>query len=344
MPKRTVVIAMLAIATITAVLVWQRNRAPQDPKGNLRVSGTIETTQVEMAFKIAGRLAERLVDEGQTVAAGDVVARLESGDQLLRLRQAEAEVRYARARLQELKNGSRPEELDEARAGLVKARAAAQSASSRLKLAREDLRRYTSLLADKVISQRDFETMQTTYETAQSAHTEATAQVQLAQARLDLVTAGPRAEVIEQASASLSSAEQKLELARQQLADTVLSAPMQGTVLSKSAEPGTYLNPGTPVLTLGDLDHVWLRAYIAEPDLGRIRLMQPAAVYTDSHPETASPGQLVFIAEEAEFTPKAVRTYEERVKLVYRIKIALANPQHALKPGMPADAVIELFP
>ncbi len=339
-----IVIMTIAIIAATAVLILFLKRPTNDTDRRLRVSGTIETTEVELAFKISGRLSSRLFDEGQRVAAGEIVARLESVDQELRLRQAEAEHQYARARLQELENGSRPEEVDEAQARLQQARATAQASLSRLELARQDLRRHESLLAENVISQRDFDTLQTAHDTAADAYAEALAQVRLARARLDLVIAGPRAEVIEQARANLTAAEQRRGLARQQLADTILKAPMAGTVLSKSAEPGSYLNPGTPVLAIGGLDEVWLRAYIAESDLGRIKRMQPATVYTDTFPGKAYPGRVVFISDEAEFTPKTVRTYEERVKLVYRIKITLANPNQELKPGMPADAVIEISP
>lgn len=118
--------------------------------------------------------------------------------------------------------------------------------------------------------------------------------------------------------------------------------PRAGVILSRSAEPGEYLNPSTPVVTLGDLAHPWLRAFINETDLGRIKLKDKVVVTTDSFPDKQYQGILSFISSQAEFTPKSVQTFEERVKLMFRIKIELSNPQGELKPGMPADAVIPI--
>jgi HlyD family secretion protein len=136
-------------------------------------------------------------------------------------------------------------------------------------------------------------------------------------------------------------ARQSLALARQQLADTELLAPKSGVILNKSAEAGAYLVPGIPVVTLGDMDHPWLRAYVNETRIGQLQLGQIVTVTTDTFPNERFTGRISFIGSEAEFTPKTVQTFEERVKLMYRIKIDLENPNHRLKPGMPADAVIE---
>jgi len=155
-----------------------------------------------------------------------------------------------------------------------------------------------------------------------------------------LVLAGPRKEEIEQARAQVAVTEQALALARQQLADTRLTAPTNAVVLSKAAEPGSFLNPGTPVITVGELEQAWLRGYINETDLGRIRLNQPVTVTTDTYPGKKYHGKVSYISDLAEFTPKTVQTYQERVKLMYRVKISLDNPEQELKPGMPADAVI----
>ena len=343
MPKRLRILIVVAVVA-TAVIVWiLRHRQERDPN-QLRVSGNIEVTQVDLAFKIPGRLLERLVDEGQTVAAGQTVARLDAADQEARLAKAEADVDYTRAALKELEAGSRPEEIAQAAAQLEQARAAARAAQSRLELARSDLDRYQALLRDKVISQREFDEIQTRYKTASDAQGETAAQVRRAKSAWELVRRGPRRETIDQARARLQAAEQSLALARQQLQDTVVKAPFGGVVLSKSAEPGAFLNPGSPVVTLGRMDQVWLRAFVNETDLGRIRLDQPAEVRTDTYPDRVYPGRISYISDQAEFTPKAVQTYEERVKLMYRIKIALNNPRQELKPGMPADARIQVQP
>jgi HlyD family secretion protein len=131
-------------------------------------------------------------------------------------------------------------------------------------------------------------------------------------------------------------------LAETQLGYATLRAPFSGLVLSKNAEPGEYVSPGTPIVVVGDLEHVWLRAYVEETDLGRVKLGQRAYVTTDTYPGKVYQGRLSFIASEAEFTPRNVQTQKERVKLVYRIKIDIPNPAQELKPGMPADAEIVL--
>jgi HlyD family secretion protein len=343
MPKRLRIILVVIVAAGAAAAWWWTHRTAEDPHG-LHLSGTIEVTQVDLAFKIPGRLLERIVDEGDSVKAGQVVARLDEVDQKLQVARAEAQAASAKAFLAKLERGSRAEEVSRARAQLQQARAAARAAESRLKLAQDDLARSKDLRTQEVISQQRFDELQTIYETALNSRREAVARVRSAQADLDLVLAGPRKEEIEQARAQAAAAAQALAQARQKLTDTVLKSPTDGVVLSKAAEPGAYLNPGTPVITVGRLDRVWLRGYINETDLGRIRLHQPARVTTDTYPGKAYPGKVSFISDMAEFTPKAVQTYQERVKLMYRVKIDLDNPRQELKAGMPADAVIDIGP
>jgi len=147
---------------------------------------------------------------------------------------------------------------------------------------------------------------------------------------------------VEVAKASLKDAQRNLELSKVILEYTILRAPFSGVILVRNAELGEVMQPGTPVVTMADLDHIWLRAYISETDLGRVRWGQDAVVTTDSYPGKQYRGRISFIASDAEFTPKSVETHKERVTLVYRIKIDVQNPRHELKPGMPADALIEL--
>lgn len=343
MAKRIGVVTLLGVMG-ALVAAWGIHGCRSKDNARIRVSGNIEVIQVEMAFKISGRLAERLVDEGQSAAAGQTLARLDATDQKLRVSQAESELAFARAVLSELEAGSRPEELAQARSRLVQAQAAAQAAESRRNLAQKDLQRYRELLSDKVITPRDFDEINSRYETALNTHREAIAQIATARAARDLAERGPRQESIDQARARAKAAEEHLALARQQLTDAVLVAPFAGVILSKSAEPGAYLLPGSPVVSLGQMDRVWLRAFINAVDVGRIQLNQKAEVSTDSFPGKRYPGRISFISSEAEFTPKTVQTFEERVGLMYRIKIELDNASRELKPGMAADAEIQLQP
>ena len=177
---------------------------------------------------------------------------------------------------------------------------------------------------------------------AETALKRAEAIFQAAQQRYNEAVEGSRKEDIAIARANLTEANANLGLSRVNLDYTTLRAPSAGVITVRQAELGEVVVPGTPVVTLADLDHIWLRAYIAETDLGRIRWGQEATVTTDTYPGKQYHGRISFISSTAEFTPKSVQTYKERVTLVYRIKIDIDNPNHELKPGMPADAHIDL--
>ncbi len=338
-PVRIVMTIFLFAAVGAAFYTFGFRETPHP--GRLMISGNIEVTEVPLSFKVPGRLVERLVDEGDAVEKGELVARLDRADQERVVDRAVAEVAQMEAMLAELEAGSRPQEIANVQAELERAQATARTVRAELRQARADYERFSELFTVGGISQRDFELYETRYKAAQGADAEAKALVASVRERLDLVKEGPRRETIDAARARVGVASQGLALARQQLADMELLSPIAGIVLNKSAEVGAYLSPGMPVVTVGDMDHPWLRAYVNETDLGRLRLGRKVAVVTDTFPDERFPGRISFISSEAEFTPKTVQTFEERVKLMYRIKIDLENPGHRLKPGMPADAIIE---
>lgn len=339
MKKRIRIVAVVVVLVVLATFIYNRLNH-RDDSTSLRVSGNIEVTEVRMSFRIPGRLDQRLVAEGDAVIAGQRVAMLEATDQRIAVARAEADLAYARAVLAELLAGSRSQEIQTARADYDRAAALEKSAVVQLDQARLDHDRYAALYKEGGVSRKAFENYRTLHETAKNARDEARARVAAAAEQLDLRRTGPRPESIDQARAKLATAEQTLKQAQLQLGYTELLAPVAGVVLSTTAEAGEYLNPAAPVLTLGETARPWLRAYINETDLGRVKLNQEVAVTTDSYPGRTYHGRVSFINSEAEFTPKAVQTFEERVKLMYRIKIDLANPAGELKPGMPADAVI----
>ncbi len=375
--KKPVAIVLVIVA-VAAAVGYHFVMSHLEKRNGLVVSGNIELTDAQLSFKIPGRLAERLVDEGEYVKAGQIVARLDPEDQKLAVAQAEANVNYAKAVLAELEAGSRQEEIRQAKAAMEQAQALveelergsrpqevatakdlvaqAEAEANRLE---KDRKRYEELLAQGAISAQQYDHARTAavvaaeqYQSARESLDlvvegprkekieQARAALQQAKERYDLVVAGPRAESIDQARAKVAAAEETLRQARQYLEYTELPARFAGVVMSKSAEPGEYLNPGTPVITVGEIDHVWLRAYVNETDLGRVKLDQSVDVTTDSYPGKVYKGRIAFINSEAEFTPKTVQTHEERVKMMYRIKVDLDNPDHELKLGMPADAVI----
>jgi len=388
--KRVMLLMILILAGLLGYYLLSRDRENSSP---IILSGNIEVTDARIGFRIPGRLLERLVDEGEEVRKGQLIARLDDTDQELavarakanlaqaraalaeletgsrkeEILRAEARVAQARALLLELERGSRSQEISNAEAEVERARAVLQGAQARLELARSDDKRFGKLRREGVISEREYDIIRKKYESALSAYEEARARLASARERLSLrregareekishakatlreaeaayalVKEGPRKETIDQARARVRLAEVALQQARQQLEYTRLRAPFSGVVLSKAAEPGEYLQVGSPVVTIGILDRVWLRAYVNERDLGHIKLGQPVEVRTDTIPKKTFRGHVSFISSEAEFTPKSVETHDERIKLVYRVKIDLPNPEGELKPGMPADAVIE---
>lgn len=327
MTKRWLIIPILFAAAGAAVYGWFQLR-PQPDTALLRVSGNVEVTDVEVSFRMPGWVEARPVSEGEPVTAGQLIARLDATELAQEVALREAEARAYAAELAALEAGSRPQEV-------AVARASVRHAQTDLERLAAEYERQRELLARNVASQQVFERAKAEYEVAKS-------QVEEARERLKLVEEGPRQEDIMRARARLDQVKQSLAIARTRLAYATLTSPISGIVLSENVEAGEYIVPGVPVVTVGDLVNTWLRAYVNEPDLGRVKLGQAVCVTTDTYPGKAYPGRLSFIASAAEFTPKNVQTTEERVKLVYRIKVAIPNPDLELKPGMPADADIWL--
>ncbi len=297
-------------------------------ENRLKLSGNIEVIQVEASFRVAGKVLERPVDEGQMVQAGQCLARLDARDleQQVAMRQADAAT--AKAALEAMLAGSRKEEIAASKAAL-------EQAQADLRRLEPDEARLRDLQEKGILSVRDYEASRASLEAARG-------KVQQADQQYALVRKGPRKEDIDQARARYDQAQQALALAQTQLGYATLTAPSAGVILSKNVEPMEYVSPGTAVVTMADLGQVWLRAYVEETDLGRVKVGQKAFVTSDSFPGKRYEGRVAFIASEAEFTPKTVQTRKERTKLVYRIKIDIPNPAMELKPGMPVDAEIAL--
>jgi len=198
-----------------------------------------------------------------------------------------------------------------------------------------DFARAQQLFAKDAISAQDRDVADTNLKRSQAVF-------QQAKERYDQAVEGARREEIAVAEANVKQARESLGLSRITLDNATLLAPTAGVITVRQAEIGEVVSPGTPVATLADMDHLWLRAYVPETDLGKIRWGQAATVRTDTYPSKTYKGRISFISPQAEFTPKSVQTFQERVTLVYRIKIDVENPNHELKPGMPADAEIDL--
>jgi HlyD family secretion protein len=326
--SRLILLALVVIAAATAG--WWFSTSKGRNSGVIRLSGNIEATETDVSFKVRGTIVQLLVDEGMWVERGAVIAKLEDHDLVQAVALADSSLKLAQAKLNELLAGSRPQEIKAALEQL-------NQAESDLDRSHKEFDRVKALFEQQLAPASSMDNAAAAYHIAEAAATRA-------RQLYELVEEGPRKEEIASARAAVDQARQNLELVKVQVGYATLTAPTAGVVLIKSAEVGEVVSPGTPVVTLGDLDRVWLRAYVNETDLGRVAWGQSVDVTTDTFPGKRYHGTIGFISSEAEFTPKSVQTQKERVTLVYRIKVNLDNPNRELKPGMPADGVIHVQP
>lgn len=296
----------------------------------ITASGTIEAVEVNVASKVAGQILALAVEEGARVRPGDVLATVDHATADIQLRQAEAGIRLAEAQLALLVKGARSEDLRQAEAALTQA-------DSALKVAGDDAARMRELFKTGSVTskQRDDAEARLTVATAQrSAATEALGKLR----RL------ARPEEIQAAEARLDQARAAADLLAKTIADCIVTAPAGGIVTHKAVEAGELVMPGSTVVTLADLASVYVMIFVTELEIGRIKLGDGVDVRIDAFPERAFPGKITYISPEAEFTPKNVQTKEDRVKLVFGVKVEIGNTEGLLKPGLPADAVVRVGP
>lgn len=316
-----VAIAVLSTGAVFAGLAWQEQLIFGHPAPvMLQVSGNIEAHESVLSFKsVQSRIIELPFDEGARVKRGTVLARVEDSDYRQQVAIAEASVTVQQR------------QLDAAERNLDAARKVVVSDEADVDYKTVDFDRINRLAQQGYMS----------------ADARDLAAAALKESRAALQRDGALQAVaernVELAKANVSAGIESLKLARITETYTTLTAPIDGVILVRQAELGEVVSPGTPIFTLADMDHVWLRAYVNEPDIGRIRFGEPAVVTTDNYPGKRYRGRLSFISEQAEFTPKSVETHAERVTLVYRIRIDVDNPTHELVPGMPADAELKLL-
>ena len=327
-PQRrwTIVLAGLAIVAVAAAFsyrYWPRPAADQ-----LTLYGNVDIRQVDLAFNSAGRLQEVRREEGDAVKAGETIALLEPETYRDLATLTRARVEAQRVAVRRLETGSRPEEIARDRAAVEANRAAVVDAEVLLK-------RRAELVQGGHVSRQ-------LYDEAKNAYDSARARLDVSTQALRLTELGPRQEDIDQAKAVLRAEEAALALAETRLADTELKAPADGVVLSRIVEPGTMVGPNTPIFTVALTDKVWVRTYIAEPDLGRIRPGLEVKIATDSNPGRTYDGWIGFISPTAEFTPKTVETPELRTQLVYRLRVFVRNPDDRLRQGMPVTVRVPL--
>lgn len=328
MSKRILPLAVVALIVPALLGYWLWGR--DSDSSHIVLQGNVDLRQIELPFNDNERIAEVLVEEGSTVKAGQVLARLDTGRLRPRVAQAEARAAAQREALRKLQNGARPEEVAQARAALAAAEAEAANTTSQL----QRLKSISDESKGRAISPQDLEAATATAHMSQ-------AQAESTRKALELTLAGPRKEDIDQAKAQLDAAEADLALLKRQLDDAELVAPTDGVIRNRLMEPGELATPQRPVFALAITTPKWVRAYLSEAELSRVALEAPAQVTMDSAPNAPLQGKVGFISSTAEFTPKTVQTEELRTSLVYEIRVFVDDPEDKLRLGMPATVTIE---
>lgn len=331
MSKRSKIVVAACVGVVlvfVVVLVVARSASHRTAGRTLTLYGNVDIRQVELGFRVAGRLAKLNFEEGQAVNAGMELAELDARPYEDEVRSAEAQVAAQEATLTKMINGPRPAELDQARAAVVDATAAAKNA-------RLSFQRAEQLLPQDAITPQ-------AHDDAQANFDRATARLAQARESLRLLEEGSRKEDIAAARAARDGARARLASARTALDDTRLVAPADGIVLSRVREGGAIVSPADVVYVLSLTRPVWVRAYVPEPHLGRVRSGLEVAVTSDTAPRQKLSGRIGFVSPTAEFTPKSVETPELRTDLVYRLRILVDDPDGSLLQGMPVTVHVPL--
>jgi HlyD family secretion protein len=326
MHSRRLVPVLLLIAVAVAVAAFLTGCGRSD--GGLEMSGTVEATEAELGFTSAGRIEAMNVREGDTVSVGAELARLDRSETQAKREQAQAQADAARATLAQLQRGARPEEV-------AQARAATAAAQEKLEDAKRDDERTRRLHQDQLASEQEMQKSQTALQLAGR-------QYDMARESQRLVEKGPRREEIDAQRATLAAAEASVRNFDAMLANMIVRAPYAGVVTVRQHEPGEIVQAGAAAVTLLNRNDRWVKVYVPETRIGAVHVGQAANITTDTYKGRTFGGTVSYVAPEAEFTPKTVQTREERVKLVYAVKVRITgDPAGVLKPGMPADVVLE---
>ncbi|WP_333875132.1 secretion protein HlyD [Methylobacter sp.] len=317
--KKVISAVIILFAVVGIGLFYHKYHS--DTERAMVLYGNVDIREVNLGFRVAGRLSQLVYDEGNDVRIGEVIARLDDEPYRNQVAIAAAQVKSLKERLRLKETGNRPQEIAQARS-LVREREATAANAKRL------FERSEKTLDSKGISAQD-------RDNAEANYREVEARLMSARQNLALLEAGFRVEDIAQAKADLAQAEAALASAELQVKDAILIAPSDGVILTRAQEVGSILSAGATVFTVSLQNPVWVRAYLHEPDLGRIHPGTQVDIYTDSRLDKPYSGHIGYISPRAEFTPKAVETTELRSSLVYRFRIVVDNPDQMLRQGMP---------
>ena len=324
------IVGLLTLAAVAGC------REPE-PTGSVRVSGHVEATEVQVSAEVGGRVVELRPVEGDRVARGDVVARLDARDIELQIARARADRAGAEAQLRFLQSGARPQDIRQAQAQAAAATADVAAVESEVKAAETDLARFESLLQANAGSQKQRDDARARVDVARERERGARERVRAAQEVVSRLEAGPHRQEVEAARARVAAMDAQIAILEKAVGDTSVIAPADGIVTQKLVDAGEVVAPRMPLLVVTDLDHAWANLFVPEPIIPRVKLGQPATVFTDAGGEGLQ-GKVTYVSPRAEFTPRNVQTADERSKLVYRIKVSVDNSAGVLKSGMPVDA------
>lgn len=325
MKKRILVLLVIIVAAGGGYAAWHFTHSEEATENRLLLYGNVDIREVNLGFRVSGRVTRMRVDEGDHVKSGEIIAVLDKGPFRHDLALARGQLEARRATYQKMLAGTRPEEIAQARAQVAEQVATLENAQ-------RIYDRQKRLLKKSVASRQ-------TYEDALARKTEVQARLKSARAALELAEAGFRKEDIRAAEGELHAAEAQVAQAETRLQDTDLVAPSDGTVLTRAVEPGTVVAAGTTVYSVSLQSPVWVRTYVAEPDLGRVHPGMPVTVETDGGDRYR--GQVGFISPDAEFTPKTVQTTQLRTDLVYRVRVVVRDPDNRLRRGMPVTVIVD---
>ena len=329
-----------AASTVAACAVLLTACADAPPDNVMRVSGYVEATEIQVASEAGGRVTDLRVAEGDRVAAGDLIAQLDTRDTELQEQRLRAERAAADAQLRLIRAGSRVEDIRQAEAQVRAAEGEVAAIETEIRAAELDLERFESLLKANAGSRKQRDDAKARVDVARDRQRSAQERVRAASEAAARLRAGPRSEEVEAARARIAAIDAQMAALEKSVQDARVTAPAGGVVTQKLVESGELVARGTPLVIITDLDHAWANLFAPEPMMPRLKLGQAATVRTDAG--EGLHGTVTFISPRAEFTPRNVQTAEERSKLVYRLKVAVDNREGVLKQGMPVDAELAL--
>ena len=335
--KLAVIVVVLVLITLSIL----GNRYLKSPADTITYSGTIEGTDLPVQPELGGRIVDLPVREGQIIKTGDIVAKLDDSQAKISLDSAKSQQTQAQAKLNDLLGGARAEEIRRLKYVVIQATANAAGLAPNLQFEEDNLVIDQKLYEAGAISKQIVDAQQTKRDTVKAQYEGAQANVHAAQASLDQAQAGNTQPTIQAQKAAVDIAAQSVKMVELSLSKLTIKSPAGGQVLYQHVELGQVVNPGTTLVTILDPNDLWIKIYIPETKLSQVKVGGTASIVVDSYPGKTFKGQIQYLSNQAEFTPKNVQTKEERTTTVYAVKLSITEGQDQLKAGMPADVTLQ---